>query len=78
MTDTSFEDELKQKRDEIRLQLHLASMEAKDEWEELTKEWDRFVSKAELDKSAEEVGEAARKLGLKMKDAFERMRRSID
>ena len=36
---TDFDDmigELKQKRDELRLQMHLASKEVKDEWED----WD--------------------------------------
>jgi hypothetical protein len=78
MADTSFQDELKQRRDELRLQMHLASMEAEEEWEKLMKDWDRFVSRTELDKSAEEVGEAARQLGLKMKDAFDRMRKGAD
>jgi hypothetical protein len=78
MSDTSFEDELKQKRDELRLQLHLASMEAREEWDELTNEWDKFLSKAEFDKSTEEVGEAARQLGLRLKDAFDRMRKGLD
>lgn len=75
MADKSFQDELKQRRDELRLQMHLASMEAKEEWEDLMKEWDRFVSRSELDKSTEEVGEAAKHLGLRLKDAFDRMRK---
>ncbi|TCD13463.1 hypothetical protein [Oricola cellulosilytica] len=73
MTDKSIQDELAHRRDELRLQLHLASMEAKEEWDELTHEWDKFVSRSQLDKSAEEVGEAARHLGLKLKTAFDRM-----
>lgn len=71
-----FTAKLKQTRDELKLQLHLASKEAEDEWEELVKEWDKFVHSRQLDKSAEEVGEAARELGLRMKDAFDRLRKS--
>ncbi|WP_421853063.1 hypothetical protein [Oricola sp.] len=78
MSDNPFQDDLKRLRDELRLQLHLASMEAEEEWDRLTGDWDRFVSRAELEKSAEEVGEAARQLGLRMKDAFDRMRKGME
>ncbi|MDJ0858659.1 MAG: hypothetical protein QNJ03_06250 [Dinoroseobacter sp.] len=72
---TKLMEELAQSRDELKLQLHLASKEAEDEWQELTDEWDKFLTRAEFDKSAEEVGEAARDLGLKMKAAYDRMRK---
>ena len=68
--------ELKQRRDELKLQLHLASKEAEDEWEELQAEWDKFLSRSEFDKSAEEVGEAARQLGLRRKAAYDKMKTS--
>ena len=48
------------------------------EWAELTEEWDKFLSRAEFDKSADEVGEAARQLGLKMKAAYDRMKKADD
>lgn len=66
---------LAQARDEIRLQLHLGSKEAEDEWSELTQEWDAFLSRTQFEKSEEEVGEAARELGLKMKAAYDRFRK---
>jgi len=69
-------DELAQARDELRLQLHLGTKDAEDEWNELTKEWDTFLSKSQFDKSAEEVGEAARDLGLKMKAAYDRVKKA--
>ena len=65
---------LKQMRDEARLQLHLASKEARDEWEQLMKDWVAFARAAQLEKSADEVGEAARELGLRLKTAFDRLR----
>lgn len=78
MSDFSkFFDEMKKKRDELKLQLHLASKEAEDEWEDLTTQWDKFVSKAQFDKSSDEVGEAAKELGLKMKAAYDRMRKAM-
>lgn len=69
---------LKQKRDEMKVQMHLASKEAEEEWDELVTDWDKFVRKTQLDKSADEVGEAARELGLRLKTAFDRMRKSRD
>ena len=66
---------LKQKRDELKVQMHLASKEAEDEWDELVSDWDKFVQSAQLEKSAEEVGAAARELGVRMKTAFDRMRK---
>jgi len=75
---SSFLDDLKQKRDELRLKLHLGTKEAEEEWEDLTAEWDKFLTSAEFDKSSEEVGEAAKQLGLKMKDAYDRFRKALD
>ncbi|MGE4327172.1 MAG: hypothetical protein AB7E21_13865 [Pseudodonghicola sp.] len=71
-----FAKKMKNARDELKLQLHLGSKEAEQEWQELQAKWDSFVSKTELDKSAAEVGEAAKDLGLKLKAAFDRMRKS--
>ena len=70
--------DLKTARDELRLQLHLASKEAEDEWDELQEAWHKFLSRSELDRSADEVGEAARELGLKLKAAYDRMKQAID
>ena len=70
-------DELKQRRDELKVQLHLASKDAEDEWNDLMADWDKFLSKSEFDKSSEEVGEAAKQLGLKMKDAYDRMKKAL-
>ena len=66
--------EFRRKRDELKLQLHLGSKDAKDRWEEVTAEWDDFLTGAQFEKSAEEIGEAAREMGLKVKAAFDRMK----
>lgn len=71
-----FTAKLKQTRDELKLQMHLAGKEAEEEWEDLIKDWDKFVHKTQLDKSAEEVGEAAKDLGMRIKTAFDRLRKS--
>ncbi|WP_271946087.1 MULTISPECIES: hypothetical protein [Ruegeria] len=69
--------ELQQKRDEIKLQLNLGTMEAEDEWDSLVSEWDRFLSTSQFNQSADEVGEAARELGLKMKAVYDKVRKSV-
>ncbi|WP_170482345.1 hypothetical protein [Ruegeria arenilitoris] len=74
--DSNLIDELKKKRDELRLQLHLGAREAEDEWETLMQDWDKFLSRAQFEKTADEVGEAAKELGLKMKEAYDRMKKS--
>ena len=43
---------MKQKRDEMKLQLHLASKEAEEEWDELVSDWDRFVHGAQASPSS--------------------------
>ena len=49
--------DLKQKRDELRLKMHLASKEAQDEWEELEEKMQEFSSRAQLGKTSEGLGE---------------------
>ena len=56
-------DDLKQKRDELRVQMHLASREVKDEWEELEEKTRKFMAKAEVSRTGEGVGEALSELG---------------
>ena len=36
-------DALKQQRDEIGVQIHLAGMEAKEEWQTAEKKWEQFI-----------------------------------
>lgn len=48
---------LKQDRDELRLKLHLASMEIQDAWHEAEHHWDRL--NIQLDKAAQEADDAA-------------------
>ncbi len=70
--------DMKQKRDEMRLQLHLGTKEAEEEWDRIVDEWDRFLEQAQFDKSRDEVGDAAKQLALRMKDAYDRMRKALD
>ncbi len=70
-------EQLKQKRDELKLQMHLAGKDANDEWQDLEKKLKRFVEKAELQRSGDGVGDALQSLGRELKDGYERMRRAL-
>jgi hypothetical protein len=76
--------ELKQKRDELRVQMHLASKEVKDEWEELEEKMTDFSRKAKqfsndakLKETGEGLGDALGKLGHELKLGYERVRKAI-
>jgi vacuolar-type H+-ATPase subunit D/Vma8 len=69
--------ELKQKRDELRVQIHLATKEAQDEWQELDEKMDDFVSRADLGRTGEGIGDALEKLGDELKLGYERIRDAI-
>lgn len=77
-------EELKQKRDELRVQMHLASKEVKDEWEDLEKKMEDFSGKAkqftedaELKKTGAGLGEALGTLGQELKRGYERVRDAL-
>ena len=55
----SIYDDLKQLRDQIELKLHLASMELRDEWDELEGEWKSWTHQLSKDLGA--VGEDVEK-----------------
>ena len=76
--------ELKQKRDEIRVQINLASKEVKDEWEELEEKMEEFSGKAkqfaddaELKKTGAGIGGALGKLGGELKQGYDRIRDAL-
>ena len=59
-------DELKQLRDELEVQLKLASKDARDEWHALEKKWDSFRARLEV------VG-----LGGELRKGYEKIRRLL-
>jgi len=69
--------DLKQKRDELRLQIHLASREAQEEWNELEEKMQDFSARAELGKTSEGLGEAFGKLGQEIRQGYRRIRKAI-
>jgi len=69
--------DLKKLRDELELKMHLASMEARQEWKELDEKWQRFSSRARLGDSAESVGDAVELLGEELKKGYKRLKAAI-
>ena len=69
--------DLKQKRDELELQVKLGSMEAKQEWEELEEKFKEFSSKAQLQQTAEGVSDALGSLGDELKKGYERLTKAL-
>jgi dsDNA-specific endonuclease/ATPase MutS2 len=72
---------LRQERDELNLQLHLAKAEVKQEWEQLEKKWDnleqRFDSFGnEAKASAGEVAASLRQLAADLDRAYKRLRKN--
>ncbi|MFI3184610.1 MAG: hypothetical protein QX198_01350 [Methylococcaceae bacterium] len=71
-------DKLQVERDEINLKLHLASMEAKQEFEEAEQQWGRLKIKAseiadESVDTSEEFIAKAKIVGEELKDAYHRI-----
>ena len=70
-------EQLKQLRDEVALKAHLATMEAKTEWEELERKWSDFERKAKLDETAEGLGSALSQMADEIKAGYERIRKAL-
>lgn len=77
-------EELKQKRDELRVQINLATREAKDEWEELEAKMEEFTAKAKevaedakIKETGEGIGEALGQLGGEIKKGYERLWKAV-
>lgn len=69
--------DLKKLRDETELKMHLASMEAKQEWQALDAKWQKFSSRAGLEDSAESVGDALELLGEELKKGYKRLKLAL-
>ncbi len=70
-------EELKQKRDELRVQINLASKEVKDEWAELEGKMNDFVVRAKLRETSEGVGDALGQVGNELKAGYEHIRDAL-
>ena len=73
---------LKQQRDELALQIHLGSMEAKEEYENAKEKLDQMTRdydplKEAVEESASNVYSAIRLVGDEVMTSFERVRKSL-
>jgi hypothetical protein len=72
-------EDLKRQRDELRVRLHLAKAEAKDEWERLEHTWTHVRGKMgvvgrEAGKTAADVGAALRLAAEELRQGYQRVR----
>ena len=75
-------DDLKQLREEVELQMHLASADARDQFTEIEKKWESFRARAEVvgkatEETAADVGDAVTALGEEIKRGYEKIRSLI-
>lgn len=77
-------EQLKQKRDEARVQMHLASKEIQEEWDELEDKMNEFSNKAKkfaADAQLKETGSGMTKalgqVGQEIKAGYERVRKAL-
>lgn len=75
-------EKLKEERDELRVKLHLAKMEAGDEWQELERKWSKLEAKVKkmggaAAASTDDVRAAAQLLGQEIKAGFKRIARQL-
>jgi hypothetical protein len=75
-------EKLKSERDEIKLKLHLASMEAKEEFEDADKHWDTLKNKAaeiadESKETSDEYIAKAKIIGEELKEAYSRISKRL-
>jgi hypothetical protein len=75
-------EKLKSERDELKLKLHLSSMEAKEEFEEADKHWDTLKNKAaeiadDSKETSEEFIAKAKIVGEELKEAYSRISKRL-
>lgn len=69
--------DLKEKRDELRVRIHLASRELQDEWQELEQKMEDFSRRARLKESGTAVSKALGALGTELKSGYTRIHRAL-
>ena len=77
-----FIQQIEQRRDELRVKMSLAKLDAREEWEKLEKKWEEFRTKTqpvreELGTTAVNVGTALRLAADEIRDGYERLRKRL-
>lgn len=73
---------LRQERDELRVRIHLGTMDAREEWEELEEKWRDLESrlaekKDEVVEVSREVGEGVELIAKELGAAYQRIREGL-
>jgi len=74
--------QLEQQRDELRVKMALAKLEAREEWEKLEKQWGQLKANApqireDLGATASGVGVALKKAAEEIRDGYARLRKLL-
>lgn len=69
--------ELARLRDEAKVQAHLGSMEARQEWQEAETKWNHFVAEARLHDSGQNIKSALEVLAEELRASYERLKRAL-
>lgn len=75
-------DELKTKRDELKVKMHLATMDTKDEFEEAEKKWNKVKAKASeiadgTIEATEDIVSKTKIVGEELKETYHRIARRL-
>ena len=77
---SGFEDlkaEIARLRDEAKVQAHLGSMEAQQEWQEAEAKWNHFVAEAGLHETGENIKSALEILADELRASYERLKKAL-
>lgn len=74
--------DLEQERDELKVRLHLAKAEGRDEWARLDGKLAELKLRAdaagtEAKEAMDDIGDAARKLAAEIREGFDRVRKTL-
>ena len=69
--------ELAALRDEAKVQAHLGSMEAQQEWQEAETKWNHFVAEAGLHDSEQNIKSALEILADELRASYERLKKAL-
>ncbi len=64
-------------RDEAKVQAHLGSMEAQQEWQEAEGKWNHFVAQAGLHDSGQDIKAALEVLAEELRASYERLKKAL-
>ena len=79
---TDMAEKLRRERDQLSVKMHLASMEVRDEWEELEEKWEEFSAGSkrfykEVEPALGEIHAALVLLGDELKAGYKKIRNAL-